>query len=249
MVVGQACELHDGHASYQYPPKVEGLDGGLPGELQLGADGTSRLQQGQEVLGPDITPSDLSVEIHRGGGDPLLRLRRPLDPVVGGNSGDSRDRAFLDEGAYLLDPLLQSRIQRYRSRRVEERAKGVDHPGDGVFGERRVPAEIRSVFPLYQDDLDLAVAGWLEVEGIDPEVVATVHDTVESLLVGEVESRFRHEEEERRGTLLLQVGSQPKLVDEDVRVFVNDSGHLLVDDLRGEGHGPVSQGSLGDDCA
>ena len=204
--------------------------------MQFGVDRLPCLQQSEELIGADVAPFHLLSEVPRSIVDTLLPLRRPASSVVRGDRGNARNRAVPDERTHVFDSLVQTSVQPHRPRGVEECAGGVDHAGDAVLRKRRDAAEIRLVFSLYQGDMHLAVVGRLEVQGIDSEIVAPVDDAVKRLRVGQVECGPGDEEQECDRTSPGFVGSQPQLVVESVRLSLNDSGHLLVDDLRGKRH-------------
>ena len=145
-----------------------------------------------------MTPLDLPAEFPGGTIDPLLCFPCPADSVVGGHRGHLRNRASRHKRPYVLDPLFQSLVQGYRFCRVEKSADGVDHPGDTIFGECGIAAEIHPVLALHQSDVKLAVAGWLEVQRIDSEIVAAIDNPVERLLVLQIEGRSDEENQERQ---------------------------------------------------
>ena len=156
--------------------------------------------------------------------------------MLAGTANYARYGAFLDERPNLFDPLIQTRVQPDRSRRVEQSADGVDQACDAVLRERRGSSEVRPVLALHQIDVDLTILGSVAVERIHAEVVASIDDSIERLLVGEVERRLRDQENERYRPSPVLLIARAQLVVESIRLFFDDSRHSLVDDLCGDRH-------------
>ena len=205
--IGKPCKLGDRYSPDQYAAEIECFDKRLAVELQFCADRLLSLQQGKEFLRSDITPLDLSSKILACIVDPSLRLLSPPYAIIYSDRSDARNRALLDEGTYVLNSLLQSAIQSHGRSRVEKRSDRANHTGDTVLGKRRVPVKILFVFPLYQRNVQLAVVGRFEVQRIDPEIVPSVHNAVERLVIRKVKRCFRDKEEERYRAFPLVVGA------------------------------------------
>ena len=134
--IGKPCKLGDGYSPDQYAAKIECFDKRLAVEFQFCADRLLSLQQSQEFLRSDITPLDLFSKIIACIVDPSLRLLSPPYAIVYSDRSDARNRALLDEGTYVLNPLLQAAIQSHGRRRVEKRSDRANHTGDTVLGKR-----------------------------------------------------------------------------------------------------------------
>ena len=104
-------------------------------------------------------------------------------------------------------------------------------------GNAASPPRSLLYFPCIRGDVKIPIDRRFKVERIDPEIVAASDNPVECLLVGEVERRFRDEKQRMLSNAFsVRRCTQPKLVGEGVRVFLDDAGYLLVNDLRGERH-------------
>ena len=84
--------------------------------------------------------------------------------------------------------------------------------------------------------MQFAVVRRFEVQRIDPEIVPSVHNAVERLVIREVKRCFRDKEEERYRAFPLLVGAGTKRIAQSIGALLDNAGHLLVNNLRSERH-------------
>ena len=112
-----------------------------------------------------------------------------------------------------------------------------NHTDDPVFGEVSCTAKILLVLPLNQRDPDLSLIRWVEIQRVNPVVIAAIDKAFERVILLQIKHGFGDENQKSsRAPPVLIILPKPELISKNILQPGSDAPDVLIDDLRSERH-------------